>query len=82
MPLDKALNIDKAIIQDLAAKTTKQGSLSTQHLTIRDEDENSKNIWVTSFVIMDEDAKFVCIALVLRTTFALKRGPFNICLLA
>jgi len=74
MPLDKALNIDKAIIQDLAAKTTKQGSLSTQPLTIRDVDETSKDIWVTSFVITDEDTKFVCIALVLRTTFALKSG--------
>ena len=74
MPLDMALKVDKAIILDLAAKTTKQGSLSTQPLTIRDVDENSKDIWVTSFVILDEDGKFMCIALVLRTTFALKNG--------
>jgi hypothetical protein len=74
MPLDNALKVDKAIIRDLATITLEQGSLSTQPLTIMDVNGKPIDIWVTSFVISDEDGKFVCIALVLRTTFALKGG--------
>ena len=51
-PLSNALNVDETIIRDLALKTIKEGSLSTQPLTIKDINGNSREIWVTSFVIL------------------------------
>jgi hypothetical protein len=75
MPLSQALGIDDQTAQRLVTETLERGSLSTQPLTVQPANGKSKEVWLTSLAVYDEQGQFVSIAIVLRTNFDPQFAP-------
>ena len=66
MGLAKALGIDGPGEKELLARIVERGSLSNYPVRVRGTDGQSKNAWLTSLIMINEEARLDSIALVLR----------------
>lgn len=75
MPLDQALQTNRDAIAQILAKTSQQGSTSSEPIKVKDIHGTIKDAWLTAYAVRDNNGNFISTAVILKTILSPRDGP-------